>query len=742
MKRLDQVRHALAEHGAAEATGLTAQEASRLLQLDRSTVSRYLNHLVKVKEVEKLPGRPVRFRMVKSALTSLEEWVYSPQNHPGKTIGNSAEINEALAALLYPPKGLPLLLEGETGTGKTHLVEQVVQLARKQEKFSPSQPFVTFNCSEYAQNPELLMGQLFGIRKGAFTGAASDRTGLVERADGGILFLDEIHRLPPAGQETLFHLIDQGVYRRLGETELERTASIRLIGATTEKPDEVLLPTLLRRFAVKLTLPPLKQRKQHEREKLVDAFFIEEARQMALDIRLDSRCRQAFVQYPCPGNIGQLKGDVQHACAQAFLRHLHQPSPAVSIRREDLPASVASVWKSHADSPSPIAPLRSDKGEKTVYSELLRKERELSARGWSRDERIRELKLMANRYLKQGPLPGSQHCRLENHDLQKVLSHLPQPLLQGQREALESLIHSLAVEGEQANRPFPETESLQEKYQQSAQAVAKAITAKNIPLPKDAWKEIAHLLSAFSESDSAPSDGVPVLIVTHGESTASSIAQVANALLGDERIYAVDMPLHQPASVAHQRVSDRIQALHGGKGVLLLVDIGSLTTMGEDISREHGISVHTLSNVTLSMVIHAARKARTPGWDAKKLAHSVRERFPEPISSLVPAHPRLVVGVLCPQGEGALTTLHDWVKQNLTGKYKEIEIWTSEWNPDQSESYREILYQWQQSGNLLAVVGTHSPPETCSDIPFFSAWELLQAEGIQRWNEQINRNRG
>lgn len=740
MNRLDQVRHALAEQPASAVNGLTAREVGQLLKLDRSTVSRYLNHLVRENEVEKLPGRPVRFRMILTPFPSPEEWVYSSQDSPGKTIGNTTEINEALAALLYPPNGLPLLLEGETGTGKTYLAEQVVQLARKRGSFHTSQPFVTFNCSEYAQNPELLMGQLFGIRKGAFTGATSDRTGLVERADGGILFLDEIHRLPPAGQEMLFHLIDQGVYRRLGEAELERKASIRLIGATTEKPDQVLLPTLLRRFAVKLTLPPLKRRKQSERKKLVDAFFIEEARQMALDIRLDPQCRQAFTEYPCPGNIGQLKGDVKHACAQAFLRHLHHPSSSVTIRREDLPASVAKVWKPHSTSLSPLTPLQSDRGEKTVYSELLRKERELSARGWSRHERIRELKLMANRYLKQRTNTDSQ-LRLEDRDLQKALSHLPQPLLKEQRETLESLIHSLATEGEQTDRPFPETDSLHERYQKSAQAIAEAVTRKDIPLPEHAWKEIAHLLSAFSERESPPTDGVPVLIVTHGESTASSIAQVANALLGDERVHAVNMPLDHPASDAYRRVSDQIAALHGGKGVLLLVDIGSLTTMGEDISREHGIPVHTLSDVTLSMVIHAARKARTPGWDARQLADSVRERFPEPVSSLVPANPPLrAVGVLCPRGEGSLPALHKWVKQHLKDKHKKVKVLTGEWNPDHSDSYREQLSQWQQSHKLIAVVGTSPPPKTTSaDIPFFSAWELLQADGIRQWDELLDK---
>ncbi|MDR6225759.1 sigma 54-interacting transcriptional regulator [Desmospora profundinema] len=734
MKRLDQVRQLLAEHSASDRIGMTAREVGQVLKLDRSTVSRYLNRLVKETEVEKLPGRPVRFRSVQPPLSQpVEEWVYSPQDRPGSLIGNETEMKEALAALLYPPRGLPLLLEGETGTGKTHLVEQVVHQAREQGKIRSTQPFVTFNCSEYAQNPELLMGQLFGIRKGAFTGAASDRTGLVERADGGILFLDEIHRLPPVGQEMLFHLIDQGVYRRLGEAELERQASIRLIGATTERPDQVLLPTLLRRFAVKLTLPSLGQRERREREKLVDAFFIEEARHMALDIRLDFRCRQAFLEYSCPGNIGQLKGDVQHACAQAFLRHLYEPSPSVTIRREDLPAAVSRVWRASALASPPFPSTLTDGGEKTVYSELLRKEQELSARGWSRHERIRELKQMASQYLKRSAHPADDRRQTGGEQLQEVISHLTRPLTEGQQEALESLIRSLTIEGDQPSRPFPETESLPEEHRKAAHSLAQAVTDQGFSLPEEAWKEIAHLLSAFHESESASAEGVPVLIVTHGESTATSMAQVANALLGDERVHAVDMPLDQPASIALQRVSNRVASLHRGNGILLLVDIGSLTTMGEDISREHGISIHTLSDVTLSMVIHAARKAQTPGWDAQRLMESVRDRFPAPVSTLSPTQRRRVVGVVCPQGEGSIPALKDWVKNNLENK--EIDVLSGEWNPHQSDSFDQVLHEWHQSGEIIALVGTHSPPN--GNIPFFHAWELLQPDGIRRWKEQL-----
>ena len=121
-------------------------------------------------------------------------------------------------------------------------------------------PLVIFNCADYADNSELLLSQLFGYVKGAFTGADHEKSGLVEKADGGILFLDEVHRLPSEGQEMLFYLIDKGMYRKLGETDNTRTARLLIIAATTEDLDSYLLTTFRRRIPMLIDLPPLSER--------------------------------------------------------------------------------------------------------------------------------------------------------------------------------------------------------------------------------------------------------------------------------------------------------------------------------------------------------------------------------------------------------------------------------------------------------------------------------------------------
>lgn len=85
-----------------------------------------------------------------------------------------------------------------------------------QNALDKNSPFIVFNCADYASNPQLLVSHIFGHVKGAFTGATRDKFGLLSEADGGMLFLDEVHRLPPEGQEMIFYFMDTGTYGLLG----------------------------------------------------------------------------------------------------------------------------------------------------------------------------------------------------------------------------------------------------------------------------------------------------------------------------------------------------------------------------------------------------------------------------------------------------------------------------------------------------------------------------------------------
>ena len=228
-------------------------------------------------------------------------------------------IEQAKAAILYPPHGLHTLITGETGTGKSAFAEAMYNFAIEAGCISSDAKFVIYNCANYSENPQLLLSQLFGYKKGAFTGADRDSRGIIDQANGGVLFLDEAHRLSPEGQEKMFLLIDRGVFQRLGETQEYHQAQIRIIAATTEEPKQALLSTFLRRIAVVIHIPPLEMRSFDERLRFVFRFLWNESAAIGKPFCVDQEVIQALTMYRCQGNVGQIRGDIRWLCASAYL---------------------------------------------------------------------------------------------------------------------------------------------------------------------------------------------------------------------------------------------------------------------------------------------------------------------------------------------------------------------------------------------------------------------------------------
>lgn len=249
-------------------------------------------------------------------------------------------INQAKAAMVYPPNGLNTLITGPTGSGKSLFAKCMYDYAVKCGVLSQKAAFVTFNCANYSDNPQLLLSQLFGYSRGAFTGAVQDRPGLVEAADHGVLFLDEIHRLNQEGQEKLFLLLDKGSFMRLGETQTERHVNLRLIGATTESPEACMLGTFLRRIPAQIVLPSLAERSVRERMILALYFLWKEARQLRQKVYISADILQALVHYNCPGNVGQLESDIRLTCANIYYKFTLNPTRLCQIRLPDLSTNI------------------------------------------------------------------------------------------------------------------------------------------------------------------------------------------------------------------------------------------------------------------------------------------------------------------------------------------------------------------------------------------------------------------
>ncbi len=233
-----------------------------------------------------------------------------------------------------------VLITGESGTGKELIARAIVFNSGRKDK-----PYLTVNCGAIPEN--LLESELFGHVRGAFTGAVRDHPGILEAADGGTAFLDEVGELPPAAQVKLLRFLQEGESRRVGDAKV-RKLDVRIIAATNRDLEEAVRDgsfredLFFRLNVIPISLPPLRERKEdipplaaHLLQRLCDAH----ARNIT---GLSPEALRAFMNYRWPGNVREMENAIEYA--------LHLTDEGNPIRPEQLPpklfADAEASWSS------------------------------------------------------------------------------------------------------------------------------------------------------------------------------------------------------------------------------------------------------------------------------------------------------------------------------------------------------------------------------------------------------------
>jgi len=229
-------------------------------------------------------------------------------------------------------RNTPVLLEGETGTGKSLLARQIHQASQRKGEF------IAINCATFSHN--LLETELFGHVKGAFTGAKDIRKGLVASAANGTLFLDEIADLPIDFQPKLLHLLEEKMIRPVGSDKEQKT-SVRVIAATNNQLKKRVKQGLFRADlyyrlnVIPFTLPPLRERP----EDIAGLFHnftqqLCEEHELATPTLLTTEL-ESLMQHDWPGNIRELRNHIERCLllGLSFTHdHIEQSNTAQPVR--------------------------------------------------------------------------------------------------------------------------------------------------------------------------------------------------------------------------------------------------------------------------------------------------------------------------------------------------------------------------------------------------------------------------
>lgn len=783
MKRIEKIylfvskqSKALSREEVASGAGITTKEVAEAFGIQRTNASKDLNELVKDGLLAKIDGRPVRYlecglvsqtkqsQLKKTPIPtrSKKEYVDIFQKVIGGNGSMKVPIEQAKAAILYPPRGLNCLITGATGSGKTHFAHIMFEFAKDRGLINGHEELVVFNCADYAHNTELLMSHLFGYAAGAFTGANKEKEGLIAKADGGMLFLDEIHRLPPEGQEMIFYFMDNGKYNRLGETAKERQADVRIICATTEDATSYLLSTFIRRIPISIQLPSFNQRQTKEKIDLVKLMVGIEAERIQRKISLTEDVVKALIGSVTYGNVGQLKSNIQLICARSFLSHMDKEEIVITL--EDLTEEVKIGLSLLANNRQFLAELAQDlepimevspdqnlmlplvdsyELPYNLYEIIDEKAALLKDDGVDQDSINQFIMTDINVHLKSFYKDHRLTFDIEKKlaeiveqkviDLTKKIYDVAKAKLNDSFQVnfiyamslhISSFLkrHQLDNQGEMNSNDSIRkmVKEYPAEYEVALDIKALILDAYQIEIPLEEVEYLTVLLVSLKKEK--PTGRIGIVVAAHGNSTATSMVQVVKQLFGSDNLVAVDMPVEMKPRVALEEIINAVEQVNNGSGVILLVDMGSLGTFSEEIHRRTGILVRTVDMVTTALVLEVARKTELLDTDLDRLFHSLKnfsgygnnlnqepeQEVPQPNQSLKKA-----IVAICASGQGTAQRMKDIIEKYLAevGE-KELEVL-----PISIVEMAAVLKKLQTNYQLIAVTGIVDPKIGVRYIP-------------------------
>lgn len=732
----------------------TAQKISEKLNVSRNIVSQYLNEFVKNGEIGKINSRPVLFfylpekitgQPIFSSVEEAENW-YDRFFSFGleKVVGSRGSLRNIVAqikaAIYYPPNGLPILLHGETGTGKSYLANYVYKDLMVNHYIEDDSSFISVNCSEYANNPELFLSNFFGHVKGAYTGAEAGRRGLAELADNGVLFLDEIHALSNECQEKLFQFMDTGKFHRMGDNENWYSSSCWIIFATSEPPEEKLLSTLLRRIPVKLTLPTLDSRSLYERKQLIKIFFKSEEERLARKILISQQLLDFLLNYRFSGNVGNLKNVIQLTCANAFASLDKQEE--LYIQMYHLPQWVNFNGIKVLKKRNELKYIQMDDLEKTdeVFNinELIERLYEI----WLENDDEQALFEKYDRYFRQknidvqhnptSTFPTYQEVRFRQYvkEVQKDFQiEFDYYYLQLTAIFLNSWIHQNQLISDTQLQSF--INDIKSSCSQEVQLVNRFIQIGDIYLTKT-QKIILVILFKLMCSKEFQKKRL-ALILAHGDLTATCIASTANRMIGSYIFDAIDMPLMTSSSEIADKINKYLQECTGFEEIILLVDMGSLEKIYTNLELDSQKRLGLLNNVSTRMAVDVANQLLLD-VPLKQILDQVKENQKVDYLYESAAIKKDMIVCSCASGLGTSFKLKKILENSFPGN-TDLVIETCDYYSLANENYLDEL---RKENNILFIVGTLNPH--LEDVEFFSIEDMILGINISKFSNQLNRH--
>lgn len=605
--------------------GITANRLSEKTGIARNNISTYLNQLFNEGMVTKIKGKPVYYvpanvSINEEELLDIEKEIKietkikkdSFETLIGKTQSLRPIIEKCKVAMLYPTNGLHTIIYGETGVGKSMIARYMYDYSIDSGIREDKAPFITFNCADYANNPQLLMGHVFGVEQGAYTGAESSRKGLLEIANGGILFLDEIHRLPAEGQEMLFTFIDKGTFKRLGDATKERESEVLIICATTENPTSTLLDTFNRRIPMKIEIPSLRNRTMIERMELVKNFFKQESKSISISIKVHREIIKSLLLYDCKNNVGQLQNDIKLAVANGYLRYKINNKEPIYIEKKYFDKSINEVNDDYRDKSIKADEVITHGIEFFLFTPFGEEE----IINYNDMNIINTVNSNLNESVEMNIADNSLFNDVKFKNMCKVIRQIIKE--DEEININESIFRSMAIYIKNVLDKNNSTNNIdlnqirrnnRSEFRTALKIVGIIENEFDLFLSIETVAYITlFIVQAKQDEQNKIMNNFNIIVTMHGETTASSMVKAVSDIIGECNAISFDMKLdksYERVIIDFKRLINNID----NKDILLFTDMGSLNSFDEIIKNEKKCDVRVVPMVTTLTVLEAVQKA-------------------------------------------------------------------------------------------------------------------------------------
>ncbi len=702
----------------------TTQELSEALKMQRSNLSKLLNELVKDRRLKKTNGRPVYYSIIQKQ----EESCFN------QMIGCQSSLKQVVqltkAALLYPGNALPILIVGPDGSGKSLLASLVYAFAKETGVLTQDAPFIKINCRYLENETDEKCKEIF----------FSPDSGALQRAKNGILFIDHINCLCHDVQNNLLEEVERAQ---------SSTSHIIWIYSVDDAINPSQLSLYTSKFSIIADLPPLGKRTLEERFELIQYFFQKEASRMQKSIKINAELLRCLLLYPCQFNVKQLQKDIQLGCANGYARNFDTHMEQMEVRIHDFPNYVRKgflyyrKYRTQIEALIPQNYLYTFSAQTTnayeeastapqnprdnFYNMIDRKVEELKEHGIDEEDiaTIIQSDLDYNFYKSNQSMTKKE---INKESLSKIVDpkiirfvdrFLKEASLRFERIYPDSIFCAICLhlssmlERQKKSQKISNEQIVKivkdynEEYIFCSKFTNDWENELDLHFPVD---EIAFLTMFICQNqfDTMAEQKPVVLVAMHGNSTASSIVEVTDALVQDDNVFAFDLQLDIDMQQIYEDFKQTILEIHQGKGILLLYDMGSLQSMANMVAAETGIEIKTICVPATLIALDSSRKA--------SCHDSLEEVYQEVIDSYQQLYPELeqsyqkqgkpqVIITLCMTGEGAAVQMKNYIAQNIHLENTDIiPLAISD-----HEYLLKKVNQIQKNQKIVCIIGAYDP---------------------------------